>query len=42
MSTEENSGFAIYRSMSFDNTALFRNHFPKNYGLAVSCIKGKY
>jgi uncharacterized protein (TIGR02145 family) len=39
-STAENSEFAFYRSLSFDNTAMFRNHFRKNCGLAVRCIKG--
>jgi len=38
-STAENSEFAFYRSLSFDNTALFKNHFRKKCGLTVRCIK---
>ena len=41
-STEENPEVAFYRSMSYDNTALFSNHFRKNCGLAVRCIKGNF
>ncbi|MCU0370117.1 MAG: fibrobacter succinogenes major paralogous domain-containing protein [Bacteroidales bacterium] len=38
-STAEDADFAWYRNLIYDNPACFRNHFRKNFGCSVRCIK---
>ena len=37
--TEEAPELVLYRSLVFDTPAIFRNHYGKDYGLSVRCVK---
>jgi len=39
--TEETTYYSWYRSLVYDSPGIFRNHYGKDYGCSVRCVKDK-